>query len=467
MRIFGLEIRRSSTEPTVERTVGVPVSERGGWWPVIREAFAGAWQRNIEWTSESVLAHHAVYACVTLIASDIGKLRPKLVEQDKDGIWTETESAAFSPVLRKPNRYQNRIQFIEWWVTSKLMRGNTYALKQKDAHGLVTALYLLDPSRVKVLVAPDGSVFYQLSDDNLSGLKEAITVPASEIIHDRMNCLFHPLVGVSPIFASGAAANIGLKITANSTHFFASGSNPSGTLTAPGHIPPDTAKRLKDEWTAKYSGENSGAVAVLGDSLKWEPMRMSAVDSQMIEHLKYSAETVASTFHVPAFKIGVGQMPAYSNGEILDLRYYSDCLQSLIEQFELCMDEGLGLDQKKDGKTLGVELDLDGLLRMDKATQVKMLAEGVKGSIYAPNDARKVLDLKPVKGGESPMAQQQNYSLAALADRDADKPFSKPTNPETPPPADPPADPAGGDDTEERAAILYWKAATYELTRAA
>src|SRR4030042_1142583 len=94
------------------------VDSRGGWTPYLREPFAGAWQRDIEWSVDTVLAHHAVYTCVTLIASDIGKLRPKLVQMDGNGIWTETTSPAFSPVLRRPNRYQNHIQFKEWWVTS-------------------------------------------------------------------------------------------------------------------------------------------------------------------------------------------------------------------------------------------------------------------------------------------------------------------------------------------------------------
>jgi hypothetical protein len=55
-----------------------------------------------------------------------------LVEQDSNGIWKEVDVAAFSPVLRKPNRYQNRIKFIEQWVVSKLLHGNTYVLKQRD-----------------------------------------------------------------------------------------------------------------------------------------------------------------------------------------------------------------------------------------------------------------------------------------------------------------------------------------------
>ncbi|WP_416381322.1 hypothetical protein, partial [Klebsiella pneumoniae] len=37
-------------------------------------------------------------------------------------------------------------------------------------------------------------------------------VPAREVIHDRFNCLFHPLIGLSPIYAAGLAAMQGHHI---------------------------------------------------------------------------------------------------------------------------------------------------------------------------------------------------------------------------------------------------------------
>jgi HK97 family phage portal protein len=446
VRVFGFEIRRA---PPKQKHV---VSSSEGWWPLIREPHTGAWQQNREIRVDSIAAHHAVYACVTLIANDVGKLRPKLVQLSTSGIWEEATSPAFAPVLRKPNRFQNHIQFKEWWVTSKLLRGNTYALKERDDRRVVRALYLLDPTRVKVLVAPDGDVFYELAQDNLAGLTSTVTVPASEIIHDRMNCLFHPLVGLSPIFASGLAAFVGMNIQTNATDFFSNGSNPSGILTAPEEIDEPTAKKLSERWNQMYAGGNSGRVAVLGSGLKFEALRMTAVDAQMIEHLQWTAETVASTFHVPKFKIGVGQQPTYQNGELLNQVYYSDCLQSHIEQFELAMDEGLGLTEPKDGRLLGVELDLDALLRMDTATQIKSLAEGVGGAVYTPNEARKKIDLKPLKGGDTVYMQQQNFSLAALDQRDRENPLGKPPAPapEPEPTAPPEPEELDMDDWERR-----------------
>lgn len=399
--------------------------DRGRWWQsVVREPFSGAWQRNIETTKESVLAFGAVYSCVTLIASDIAKIRIRLVEQDKDGIWSEVKVPAFSPVLTKPNRWQNRIQFFEQWMVSKLLSGNTYVLKERDNRAVVIAMYILDASKTKPLVAPNGDVYYEIKKDNLSGVeRDVVIVPASEIIHDRMEALYHPLCGISPLSASGAAAAHGLTIQENSARFFRNDSTPGGILTAPGAIDADAARRIKEHWEANMQGENRARVAVMGDGMTYAKMTISASEAQMIEQLKWDEHNVCTAFHVPPYMVSIGDMPTYTNIEALNQQYYQQCLQKHFELIELCLDEGIGLTDHKE-HTYGTEFDLDDLLRMDTATKVKTAVEGLKG-IYATNEARKKFDLKPVKGGDAVLVQQQNFSLEALAKRDAkDDPFA-------------------------------------------
>ena len=180
-----------------------------------------------------------------------------------------------------------------------------------------------------------------------------MTIPASEIIHDRWNTFYHPLVGISPIASCGIAAAQGLAIQNNSARFFNNNSNPGGVLTAPGAISDETAARLKAYWDTQYSGANAGKVAVLGDGLKYEPMAVTATDAQLIEQLKMSAEMVCTAFGVPAYKIGVGPAPAYNNIEALNMQYYTDALQIHVESIEECLDQGLGIS-----RPLGTEFDL-------------------------------------------------------------------------------------------------------------
>ncbi|MEO8682668.1 MAG: phage portal protein, partial [Vicinamibacterales bacterium] len=244
MEIFGLSVERSKPIVLDVKATGTDlvttfpadfpgIGRNDGWWATIRESFTGAWQRNITVSAEDALAHPTFWSCVTLIAGDIAKGSFSLMQEDKNGIRIPVENAAFSPVLRKPNHYQNRIQFYTYWLLSKLCRGNTYALKERDARNVVTALYLLDPSRVKPLVGPSGDVYYAISEDLLSGVgPETIVVPASEIIHDLMNPLYHPLCGLSPVYASGHAAMQALQIMRNSSRLTRMGFAPGGIVTA-------------------------------------------------------------------------------------------------------------------------------------------------------------------------------------------------------------------------------------------
>lgn len=389
----------------------VPVTG-GGWFPVVAESFGGAWQTGTELTQAELTAHGAVFACVSLIAADIGKL-PVSVTQKQRGVWIAGDSA-FDALLRQPNSYQNRAQFFNAWIVSKLLHGNTYAFKVRDGYGRIIGLKLIDPAKVKILVSDDDAVFYQITGG--TGLQrngEDVTIPAREIIHDRGICLKHPLVGVSPITAAALAAGQGMAIQGASSSFFANGARPSGVLTAPGAISPETAARLKADWEVKYTGNNAGKTAVLGDGLKFESMTMTAVDAQLLEQLQFTDKQVCTAFGVPAWKIGIGEMPTYNGSEAGQLHYYQTTIQTLLESLELCLDTGF--DLPTDQRT---EFDTNELLRLDTATRFEGYAKAIGAGWMAPNEARQREGLLPVEGGESPLIQQQNYSLAALAKRD-------------------------------------------------
>jgi HK97 family phage portal protein len=450
MRIFGL---------TVEwRKALSSVSEgRGGWWPLIRESFPGAWQRNVVVNADDAAAFHADFACKTLIARDIAKLRVKLVEEDENEIWSETDNPAFSPVLRSPNDYQTRNQFYEAWMLSKLSRGNTYVLKVRDNRNIVIAMHVLDPTRVQPLVADDGSVFYRLSSDNVVGLGTDIVVPAREIIHDRMNCLFHPLVGVPPVFASGLSSMLGLNAQRASALLFQNASTPGGIITVPGNIDETERQRFKEEWEQRFSGQNYGRPAVLEGGIKYEKISMTNVEGQLVESLKWSAEVVCSVYHVPPYKVGVGALPSYNNVQALNVEYYSQALQSHIEEIEELLDYGLGLD----GSNLGTEFDTETLLRMDTTTQIAAIRDAIGAAVMAPNEGRAKIGLKPVAGGDLPYLQQQNYSLEALAKRDAQAdPFAPKTPPQLPAPA-----PAQDQQAQDQQAVRQFRISRLEARR--
>lgn len=383
---------------------------------IIYERYPGAWQHNDFLCKEDYTRFFAVFSCITLIASDIAKMRILPQKRLPNGLTVPVRNKAISSLLEKPNQFQTRIQFIENWISSLLLHGNTYVYLSRR-NGLVKSMHILDPKLVKPVISDDGEVFYQLCADNITGITEQIAVTAREIIHDRINCLHHPLIGRSPLYAAALAASHGLSIQRSSTVFFQNGSRPSGVITAPGNISAEVVKRLKETWQSEYSGQGQGGAAILSGGMDYKPMTMTAIDSQMIEMLDMSAKIICSVFHVPPYKIGIEQAPA--NNPELDIQYYKQCIQPRIAAIELLLSRDLEL-----AENIELEFDVSELLRMDAKSRFETWSLGVNGGWLKINEARARENLQPIEGGDTPYLQQQNYSLAALAKRDAGNPLS-------------------------------------------
>lgn len=424
-------------------TPAVAAPGRDDWHTLmVQEPFTGAWQRNMEERQSTVLCYPTLYGCLNRIASDIGKLPFLLKIEDVNGIWSiDTANTAYWPVLRKPNAYQTAQQFREAWLLSKLIQGNTYVLKGRDDRRVVTRLWVLDPCRVQPMVSDSGDVFYQINYGTGSNLLpanypgEQLIVPASEIIHDRMNCFHHQLIGVPPLCAAHWPAVKNLKILKDSTTFFSNGANPGGILTAPAGMSDEDAQLVKDYWNTNFQGSNAGKVAVVGADMKFTPFGFKAADSQLVEQMRYSDEQVCQPFGVPPFKIGIGSIPAGMKVDDINQLYYADALQAHIEAIEALLDEGLGISRPQ-----GVELDLEPLLRMDVGKQADVHTKLVGGGIETPNEGRLAFGLRGLIGGDTVYMQQQDYPLDQVRLNKIAPPSAAEPAPAEPADAPPPAD---------------------------
>lgn len=462
MRIFGRELTFKRQDATVEKSLqNVPVQR--GWWPIIRESFTGAWQRNEEMRLDTLLNYPALYACVNRIASDIGKLPFSLKSRAASGVWETIDNPAYSPVLRRPNHYQTPQQFREYWAMSKITQGNTYVLKERDNRGVVVGLYVLDPCRVMPLVADNGEVFYQLYTDNLNLLPDGfndLVVPATEMIHDRCICPFHPLIGLPPIAAAYLPALKNMRILKSSSEFFGNNAQPSGILTAPGAISDETARRLSEHWNTNFSGENAGKVAVVGDDLKFMSLGSKSVDAQMVEQLRYSDEQICQPFGIPPFKVGLGTIPSGLGVDAINQLYLDDALLAHILSMETLLTEGLGATPYK------IDLDETVLMRMDATRKAEYHKTLIDGSIETINNARLEFNLPPLPGGDTVYMQMQDMPLDQVRQNTIVQ-VSTTTEPIVDAP--PAAQPAQDEQTQKALAELFLlkavQAARTEVTR--
>lgn len=424
---------RRATARTLARTAGLLIKSAGyfspvyNWWPannwgVIYESGTGYWQQSTVVDNTTVNQNWAVFACKTLIASDIAKMPASVWMLDPNTKrWTETLQR---PVLQRPNNYQTQNEFLKFWNLSLLTDGNAYIFKRRDAKGNVQSLHVLDPDRVTPKVAPNGDVYYTLATDNLAALGDQVTVPASEIIHDKFATLWHPLIGISPITAIGVAAMQSSYIQDNASQFFQNMARPGGIIEFPGKMSKESSDSIKSNWQTNFTSTSYGKVAVLTEGMKYTAMKpISAVDAQLVEQHKFTGEMICAAHHVPLYKLGLGQMPTNQNVSALNQEYFNQCLQDRVTSMEQVLSIGLELPS-----LFRVRFDTDALLRMDKSTRYDAHAKAVNGGWMTPNEARLAENLPEIAGGDSVYLQQQYYSLEALAKRDAQAdPFGKGT----------------------------------------
>ena len=404
------------------------VSDWRGGWRTIHEPYTGAWQQNMEEKRGSLLCYPTLYACLDSISSDIGKLPFTLQALQPNKTWSVVDNPAYSPVLRKPNHYQTQQQFREAWLLSKLIHGNTYVLKGRDDRGVVTRLYVLDPCRVMPMVSDTGDVFYQLNyptSDNLLPRDypaENIVIPAREIIHDRLNAFHHQLIGVPPVCAAHWPAVKNMKILRNAAQYFANSSNPGGILSGPAGMSAEDAAAIKAYW--QTFKENPGDVAVIGADMKFTAFAFSSADSQLVEQMRYSDEQICQPFGVPPFIVGIGSIPAGMKVDDMMGLYYQRALQKHIEAMENLLDEGLSIN-----RPLGVELDLEPLLRMDPSRRAEVWGKLTTDGIAAPNEARLPFNLPPLEGGDTVYMQQQDFPLDQVRLNKIDQSEAAPAEP--------------------------------------
>lgn len=403
--------RLSVTKSAVRGFVHNLISPLYGTGAAPHEPYAGAWQESSRTGSgacapKSSLAHSAVYTCINNISSDLAKLtlrvmRPRALPAGSPTSLEEHSLHPIAALLKKPNRYQTSYQFLQYYFMSKLYRGNTYILLFRDGRGVPDQMHILHPDDTTVVLDTEGDVWYRIKATPLNRLGEDQYVPSRNVIHDRAVCLFHPLVGVSPLFAAGVSASIGNSITSNSDMFFKNMSRSSGVLTSPGEIPKPIADRLKAEWDNNYNGLGFGKVAVLGSGLEWKPLTINAVDAQLVEQLRFSVEDVARVYRVPYFMLAESKQTHRSSEQSARL-YFQGCLSSHIESAEQCFT---GKFELSGGSV--VRFDTSSLFRLETDLRFESHQKALTSGIKSINEVRAEEDLPPVKGGESPRLQMQ------------------------------------------------------------
>jgi HK97 family phage portal protein len=433
---------------------GVSITQSGmipNWWP---------WNHGQSGFDPVVGGMNSVvYSCIMLYARTIAQLPGHHMRQLANNGQEELRNTPLANILRKPNSYQTRSDFMYNMVVALLDDGNSYALALRDANFRVTSMHQLRSRNTRPFTTQEGDIFYAVGTnqvlesmpewwaDPMRQIEGRYIVPERDMMHWRAWCPLHPLIGESPLIAAAIPIMAQGQGLGSMARYYENMSRPSGILQTDLILTKDQVTELRARWNEQASGAAIGGTPILTAGLKWTAAgEINAANAQIAEMLKYSTADIARVFGVPLAMINDMSGATYNNTEQLIMTWLRMGLNFYLEHIELNFDKLFEIERGDEF----TELDIKALLRPDFKTQVEGLVRAVTGGVYAPNEARAELSLKRVENGDEPRVQQQQVPLSWEPPEPA--PPAAPVDPDDDDDPDPPDDdPAEDDPPPEKA----------------
>ena len=412
MRFLGYNITRGDImdEPGVQDRMRAMVAEQ------VTEAIAQTEKRGLcsavgltygsggSYTSGKAMLLSTVYRCVDTISDSVAQLPLEPFRIDKEGFKVKMANHPSYKLLNyEPNREMSRFIFMKTMVVSMLLRGNAFALIERDARGNATSLTYI--SSEKVAIRKDSETGH-LVDYQVNGL----SIAPRDMLH-FINFTYDGIVGVSTL--SHAANTLGLASDseANAAGFFKGGANLAGILTVNSTLTKQQATEIKQAWLQAFSPGmgNPNSVAVLQGNMDFKPITVNPVDAQLLETRKFNVVDICRFFGVTPVKCFDLTHSSYSTVEATQLAFLTDTLAPLLSKLEQEIERKLYREDEK--WSIDVRFDTTVILRADKAAQASYYNTMFNLGSMSINEIRREIDLPAIDGGDNHFLQVNLQTL--------------------------------------------------------
>jgi HK97 family phage portal protein len=348
---------------------------------------------------QSMLGLSALFRGVSLIAGTLASLPLRSLRLKSDG---ETERVP--SIFDDPDGPDGQTQF-EWEETlfaHLVIHGKAGALKVRNEAGGLTRLPLVHPASFNVEdptaeehdngSLPRGGFWFRVQLDNGKTVKldadDFWYIPALSMDGQRgMGLLQVARYSLGVTQAADRAAG----------KMFTSGALISGLATPEDDADiTDDVPEIKRQLSSATSGyENAGAIALVNRRLKFTPWVMSAADAQFLQSRQFQIEEIARWTGVPPHLLmQTDKQTSWGTGvEEQNRALGRTVLAPWASRVE-------GRASRLLASPRWIEVDFSGLERPSPDKEIELLLKQTGKPFLTVNEARKVRNLPPIKGGD-------------------------------------------------------------------
>jgi HK97 family phage portal protein len=343
----------------------------------------------------------AAYACVRLLSDTISTLPvDTFIRRDGNRLPYRPRPAW---VYEPEGPGSSRIEYYKQIVVSMLLSHGAVVQILRNGNGEIVALQPLDPTRVDIRRNRETRLREFVIDGG-----QAI-LPGEDVLYIPEMRRPGSLKGVSRVDELKQTLGLAKALDEFASRYFSNGANTSGMIEFPGNLTQEQAKDLVDAFEAGHKGlKKAHRPGVLSGGAKFVKTGSDGEQAQMLQSRMFAVEEVARVFRVPPNMIGLTApgTQSYASVEANAIQFTRYSLTPLIAAIEEAHNRLLPGD-------VFLRVNMDGLLRGDSATQAQVFSTALQAGYMSVNEARGLMDLRPVDGGDNPRVPLANIAVAS------------------------------------------------------
>lgn len=384
--------------PRTWRMFGYTDPATGNYVEVDMEVGGKSTKAGVRITTKTALSISMVWSCVKILSESLSGLPLKLYE-DADGATARKQvlrkDAAYK-LLRKPNPFMTMLNFLKFVVVNMALRGNAFALIERNRNGDAIGLVPLSIDAVTIDTDEDLLYWVQPKDG------DRFPVSPESMLHFKIFSM-DGIVGLSPIEYQAETLGLAKAGQQWSARFMRKGGFTGGYVIYKEFL----TEKQQEQVLAKFpdvrkgDADDIGKMAILQGGPTITPAGITQKDAQFIESQQFQEEAMAGIYGVPlwlANRAGKTSIMG-SNLEQQLIGFVTFGLKPYIDAVE---DEFN--DKLFDRTPRFVEFAVEGLLRADSAGRAALYAAALGGSggsgWMSTNEVRRKENLPPLDGAE-------------------------------------------------------------------
>ncbi|CEQ17602.1 phage portal protein [Paraclostridium sordellii] len=372
-------------------------------------------EKLLEWLgittrNKNILSEVTYFTCLKMLSETLGKMPIKMYQETEKGVIRAAPNKAYNLLKVRPNPYMTPSIF---WATVENNRnhfGNAYVYIRKEfKRGKYGATYEIRD----LWVMPSNDVQVIMDNKGIFGIKDALwyiytdrytgeqfVFKNEEVLHFKTSFTFDGILGepVSKILKYTLEGGVESQNFIN--NLYKTGLTAKATLEYTGDLDKSKEDKLIEGISRFANGsDNAGKIIPIPLGMKITPLNIKLTDSQFYELKKFSSLQIAGAFGIKPNQINNYEKSSYSSGEMQQLSFYVDTEQFILKQYEeeICY-KLLSNEEKNENKYY--KFNEKAILRTDAKTQAECLTSFVNNAIYTPNNARDILDMPAIEGGD-------------------------------------------------------------------